>query len=383
MFKFRIFLIPSFEYWRNHDLLLKEMDRNIAKSADDGVFPILDWPELRELFKRHEDNAHKAKKVVRGQGSRAIMYCGAGAAIVPIATLLGSGSEITLMVIAACLTVFGSLAVVRHYFRHRFAQIWLGPRMYGERIRHFYFQFILTNFEIALNAIDNPAGLVDLEERRASDLAEAQQTLDEQSALRWLSIYEDQSHLRVWVLNPSTTNLAVLESKAIAAAKASPGRAKRLLKRLAAQRVSVQHLYSATAVSLRPNSTRSKALTISVISIAAMLIVPIATAIGAIELLGNVLGWLNGEFAKVAFSIAASAAAIGFTAKLLDQGLRFKEDLKRNREYEAHTKSIIEQLASEPDNIDKQIACLFDLERHAFWETRQFFIDHRNEHFFG
>jgi len=60
--------------WPNDDLLLTAKGAPIWKPHTRRPFRVLDWPELRTAFERHNDAATKAKRKSRVQAFRAWQF---------------------------------------------------------------------------------------------------------------------------------------------------------------------------------------------------------------------------------------------------------------------------------------------------------------------
>ena len=130
----------------NDDLLLNQVDRELAEQRFAEIFHVLDFPELRELFQRYEvlGSLGKATRHHVGLFAVALAAIGLLAATPLLSDEYGKTWAVVIGVAAAILGMvgvwIGSFGILSGESRER----WLCARLMTERLRQFQFQ-ILTN----------------------------------------------------------------------------------------------------------------------------------------------------------------------------------------------------------------------------------------------
>jgi len=155
----------------NHDLLAHAEDIKSARQLYRGVADALFHPELIEYFTPFDDQANKAKRNSRKWGTVAILLGGGGilVAVVEVAikvywptTAVASPSIPTenllvLLIIGLTAAVFGLSSVliaISGTLLGRRKQEWLLNRFMGERIRQFHFQTLIAQLPLILAMTD-------------------------------------------------------------------------------------------------------------------------------------------------------------------------------------------------------------------------------------
>ena len=127
-----------FADWKNDDLLMGEEFRKDLEKTNKPLFDILDWPELREKFARHEVAAKTGKKTSRLQGLISIAAAGAGVMLLSAMPALPHQLEGRLSLIALGLMSGGGLLGLLHWLMLNAKLNWLANRFWTERLRQFY-----------------------------------------------------------------------------------------------------------------------------------------------------------------------------------------------------------------------------------------------------
>ena len=144
--------------WPNDDLLMDHEGRNRVKEEFPALYPVLDWPKLRETFTEYEKIAVSSKIVVRKRGRLIVVLGVVGLLLAATTGLLPKTTLIAaLMGGFAALFSFSSLVLgVLFRVRNPIRDQWLQSRYVAERLRHFYFHFLLTNSQVAISAMSSP-----------------------------------------------------------------------------------------------------------------------------------------------------------------------------------------------------------------------------------
>ena len=363
--------------WRNPDLLMDDEFRRRMFQYFPKEMAVLDWPELRAKFAIHEGVAKAGKQSSRTLGTWAAILGGGGSAGVALGSLLNGPLQGGFIAISICAVTLGVFLAITHQVlpgRHK----WLSSRLTAERLRAGYFHVTLDHFGLAARAISETALHNDWKILRAAKLEEMSHRLEEERKGAWIKWLDDGDLERTWMPSQTLLDLKKRSQLAIQAALVNPAEAQVLIDRLHVQRIEVQYSFStrATVETLFTPSGRTKVLSIlSMLTIAA---VPMLGLLASVALLQG-----RSEDAKALIALGGAAAAIGLIFKLLDQGLSDHKDNQRYLDYKRrveHVRKAFEK-ARRGEDLEGQIRTLFDLEHHAYWETRQFLLDHRTDNF--
>lgn len=155
----------------NDDLLLTESDRDLALRSFPELFHILDFPELRDVFRKYDVPANRAKRNRRSAGVVAILLgvlalLGASAAPVyegyqsPWPKVFGGISAL----LGVCSILLGTIGTLSGKSKYK----WLCNRLMTERLRQFHFQLIGCRMPEILTSIgSDPAREQFLSNRRS------------------------------------------------------------------------------------------------------------------------------------------------------------------------------------------------------------------------
>lgn len=363
------------EGWGNEDLLFSEKARELARADDAEVFELLDWPELRTEFEKHEASAKRSKSTNRTLGFVAVCMVGFGAAALPLVSLASAPALIPVTLVCVTLIVMGFLSGVVHFVVNYGTPPWLSHRLFAERLRHLYFQAALSNFDLLFGGLTKTQTSSLWYEARSKILDAAINSFDQQSKSGWRQIREDRDFQSFEVLGcalrPDTLSEAFQSC-----GERDPKAFGRLIHRLYLQRIHIQYEFTARNLAqtvATPPLRHQLARTLLVIS---TLGVPaLALSVGIFLLLGN-----EGA-AYVLLAFLGTLASIGLTARVVEEGLKFKADEERYSSYLSAIRAVKEAFMS-GGNRDKALA-LRRLEQEAYRETRQFFVTHLDDNFLG
>ena len=145
--------------WPNDDILFTQAGRDYVENNSPELFRILDWPELRAEFKKHDIPALQSKAANVKTGSLALIFSFLGLGVSTLSTV-NLDVETQVRSIAELFLLIGIFFGLWHLLRSRHKKTWLGHRFWTERLRQFYFQFIINNMDIALEATTNDLSLI-------------------------------------------------------------------------------------------------------------------------------------------------------------------------------------------------------------------------------
>lgn len=356
--------------WRNDDLMLNEATRERLRQLDPGVFAVLDWPEMREDFKAHDRVANDAKRGVRSAVAVILFVATMGIAINQLAEIVQPQST-PLKLLALLLSVVGGAAALFLLLRARGRSIWLGHRLWTERLRQLHFQLLIQHMTLAGRAVDEQdAGLPDTpaldklraERERVRTLLHGRLAANEAHVIE--TIVDDLAEADPWIEREW--------GEAPVATDGSAGQA-RLLEIIAAQRIDIQDEY--TRKNLREGlyspATRARAM-----AVVSGLFVVAALAIGAAGLVGMAFGLLDSRDLALFVAVQALVGAVVIFLKSADEGLAIGADAERYKWYLACIEKISDRFHAAAGAVGK-VAALRDLEQISYREMRRFFQVHR------
>lgn len=140
--------------WQNDDLLLgKEARQNLENGAP-GIFRVLNWPELRELFLQYDDAANRAKRATDRWRVATVALSSGALLLTALAGFLPIGPKALLGSLGVALVLGAGVSIaygtIRYGGRH---SAWLLNRFRTERLRQLNAQSILGEFDLAAAAV--------------------------------------------------------------------------------------------------------------------------------------------------------------------------------------------------------------------------------------
>lgn len=271
--------------------------------------------------------------------------------------------------LAAFLGIGGALIGWFGVFQGRGKATWLRHRLLTERIRQFYFQFLIRwahPIAAAATEADRQAVLdartrawrrfeEDYEQFKAGPL---EQTLD------------DEDEERVWMIAPP----------AVSVAEGDPDRLRQLLDycgsaRIGGQRHYAEHVLRDVDGSLRP--PRLQAMLIertTFLCIAGVFLVHMVLA------LAITFGVDKSQWGQPAHVLAILLALGALAAKTFEEGLRPDQEVERMRVYLSRIRKA-ERAFNKAMSADGKLAILAEFESVAYWEMREFLRSHNAARF--
>jgi hypothetical protein len=158
--------------WPNDDLLLTTSARDHIRSLYPTAVTVLDWPEHAALFLEADEVANHSKRVRRRLGVAALTIGIGSVLLTAISPLLvGLGLTVPWVGLASALGTTISIALGLNYLFGSTRMTWLTQRFRTERLREFYFQFLLNNLSLATSAMSDADSLERWKRSRADHLA--------------------------------------------------------------------------------------------------------------------------------------------------------------------------------------------------------------------
>jgi len=354
--------------WPNDDLLITAKSRADLKAAHPQAFRVLDWPELRAAFKRHNDAATKAKRKNRVQGVSGLAISGPGLMVLAVAPLAGP-NEPRMQFLALVLMSLGGLLGLLHWTVMRAQRTWLGHRYCAERLRQFHFQSLVSNLDLVSLAMTDDQALAELRRKRVTWLSDlGLETPDPRYLVR--DVIEDSTDAALW-LRPEFR-----DAKPPRADKAQLALLFTALERL---RIGIQYAYAQRnlgsdiySAPLRAKLLRFVADGGFIASLAVMAIAWVTFMSGTLFLHLSPLEWTG---------IMGLISAGGLVGKSLLEGMQAEADVDRYVTY-AESLSEVKRQYEQPA-ISAKVEALRRLELLAYREMRHFLRTHQMARFLG
>jgi len=368
--------------WPNDDILFTQVGRDYVERNSPELFRVLDWPELREEFEKHDIPALQSKSANVKTGSLALIFSFLGLGISVLSTV-NLKVETEVRSIAELFLLIGIFFGLWHLWRSRHKKVWLGHRFWTERLRQFYFQFIINNFDLALEA-----------------------TTDNNSKERYLSLR--QTDLEELLINKPRTAL-LLEETISDVAETSPWINKKwdksksisskhknvapLLEVLGRQRIGIQKEYTTRKIQSGFKSPTKRATIFNqVINFSTIGMIVLSAIAGILMFTTVEIPWLSG-FYKPEKPWKISAAPIrGFfigagllgviiaMIKSVDEALTISVSAERYKWYLASVNDLDNRFTL-TESPNEKIRILRELERLSYQEMRRFLDVNMNAKF--
>lgn len=350
--------------WHNDDILLDKDARQALGAVQPQLLRVLDWPELRALFKQHEGPANQHVRRGRQLG---LMAGGCGVlalAVAAVALLVPQGASVVVGAVALALAaVAGALFAARRLVT-RSTELWLGSRYWTERARGLYFQVLINNLDQAVAAMTDNTALAGWKATRARALEALPPARDMADRVRALA--RDVSDDEVWILPewreppPPPTPSPDLD---------------RLLERLRAQRFDVQIAYSRRKLGESMGAPRRRAEANAALAKVAMVVAAVAGGgAGLALLLGHGPETL---VTRAAAAVALAAVGVVLGLRALNDALYPSAELVRFAGYNAAAVQARAQF--DGGGLDAKIDALRAMEAHAYRDLRDFIASHARD----
>lgn len=365
------FLADPLSNWPNDDLLLDERTREYFLKHHAAAFPILDWPRLRDLFNRHEDLANSYRDRSRRSGMIAVAATTVGLLITAFSPVLNAvlpSFDWLIGISATLFIVIGSGLALEYLIRGNMKYRWLANRLWTERTRQFYFQYLIQNLDVAAKAMNDPEALTALVRDRDSKLAEYKKIT--MASIREVMdrLSKDRAARDPWLVDAWRSPPAL---------PATSENLSELLHILQRQRFGIQKRYVGHKLAQTVNSPAWRASVTAIVSNVLTLVLPLtALAIAFCILFGHSS---NDPLLLGLVAVQAAAAAIVAGIRAFDVGFRWSDDGNRYGWYLARTEELERTFLAE--GVEGKIEALRQMERASYEELRLFLQAQNSAHF--
>lgn len=366
--------------WTNDDLLLTAHARQTIGQAAPRAFRVLDWPALRQEFETHDISANRAKKKVNRHGVTAAFLSATGASLLALAQLFPASAVQSAVIVVGCGVVFlGGMMGLWHLIGHSGRARWLLERLWAERLRQFYFQYLINHFDRAIAAMGDDAELGKYRSLRDGALRafidDTQKNLSARSvteAVGWLA--DDHDDVQAW--GQSVWQVGLVSTDGM-----MTDDHRELLECLSRGRIGIQEIYS--QLNLKPGSASQGHMARRMVqhgNIATFVFVAALTLAGMWILLGDGQRRLP---ADILIALSGVAAAWGLYFRLVDQGMGYSLDAERYELYAEQVRLVRQRFNAAGNDVPGKIAPLRQLEIYTYREMRQFLRTHLRSRFLG
>jgi hypothetical protein len=365
--------------WENDDLVLTERHAAFLKSQFPSAFPALCWPELQKSFGALNEDALKLKQKSQKTG-RVILAAGIAsllvAALCPVLlhwiTYQSSSSIISKAgaVLSATLAAISVLMGLFHAYIGKTKMRWLQTRFVCERLRHFYFQAILSNLPTVISALESEATMNGWLATRNKLLERFQHEYADSPLTHFENFLSDQADAQVWIFEEWKASF----ESALYSESASGKTFANLLLR---QRLGIQISYSETRLKTGINSPGTQYTFFKNASISLTLIILILTLTKGIATL---IGVSSDSLSQIIVGAALAIGSAGLVALVTsNDGFQLGAEAERLDWYLAALRSVKSQ--GTQNTIADMANLLWRTEELAYAETRKFMTAQKSSKF--
>ena len=346
--------------WSNDDILLTKPARAMLGARHLRSLRVLDWPELRAQFSRHDAPANQHARRSRRLGLGSVASATAGLIVAGFAPVAGSSAPL-LGAAAALLCLIGIAFGAVHWLDRSAKARWLGNRFWTERMRALYFPTLINNLGLVAAAMRDDAGLGEWKAARARALA-ALPTPGDLTA-RIGSLAGDTGDDETWVLADwARTPPPPVPSEELDI----------VLTLLRSQRFDSQIAYIDRKLgdSLRTPRRRSGVVQLGGQILPTVAIVA-AMLTGIMLLAGQEA---DGVAARLTLAVAGATAAAALALRMVNDDLKLSEDASRYAWYGASVQGA--RTRFDAGDMGEKLAALREMEVVAYQDLREFIAAH-------
>jgi hypothetical protein len=335
---------------------------------------------LREEFERHDISAIPAKRRVNRHGVTGALLSAVGASLLALAQLIPSSAAQSIVVLIGCgFVLIGGVLGLWHLFGHSGRARWLLGRLLAERLRQFYFQYVINNLDAAIAAMGDDTALEKYRSSRDGALRAFIEDTERNLSARgftdsigWLA--EDHDDARAW-------GESVWQTNRVSNGALMTEDHRELLECLSRGRIGIQEIYA--QANLKPGSSSQKNMARRIAqrgNVATLVFVVALTLAGISILLGRGQGSVPSD---ILIGLSGVAAAWGLYFRLVDQGMGYSLDAERYELYAEQIGLVRQRFNAAGDDVNNKVAALRRLEIYAYREMRQFLHTHLRSRFLG
>ncbi|MDD2465407.1 MAG: hypothetical protein PHI97_15530 [Desulfobulbus sp.] len=366
--------------WGNDDLLLTEPARRTVAEASPRAFRVLDWAALREEFERHDRLASLAKKRINRHGVTGALLSVNGASLLAFGSLLPTKVLQSIVIAVGCgFVLVGGLMGLWHLLGHTGRAKWLTHRLWTERLRQFYFQYLVNEIDATIDAMGNDVKLEKYRSLRDGALrvfiSDTDQNLSARSfaeGIRWIADDHDDAHAwgqSVWQVNRVLPGTSMTDDH------------RELLECLSRSRIGIQEIYAQLNLKEENSSQGNMASRVIMSGNIATFVYIVSLTLAGMWIL--LVSGQESIPSNILIALSGVAAAWGLYFRLVDQGMGYSLDAERYKLYAEQVKLIRQQFNAVGDDLYAKIAALRQLEIYVYREMRQFLRTHFRSRFLG
>ena len=364
--------------WKNNDLLTTPETRRLVAEPYPRAFQILDWPEFRSTFLEHDEPAKKAKQGFDDHGLWSAVLSTLGASLLALAPLVPPRVPQHMVILLGCaLVAVGGLMGLWHLLGHGGRTQWLINRLWAERLRQFYFQYIINNLGAAVAAMGDDRQLAGYKVARAGALALFITDLRQNLAARtpaggvaWIST--DHEDARMWGRGDWRTS-RVSRGTVMCADH------RELFECLSRGRIGIQEYYAQLNLKRDAAGQGTMARRLLTFGNITTFVFVASLTLASVSI---ILDWPTYS-ADILIAVSGVAAAWGLCFRLVDQGMGYSLDAERYELYAEQMAHIRSRFDAAEDDVAEKISALRQLETYTYREMRQFLRTHLKSRFLG
>ncbi|MBL8769849.1 MAG: hypothetical protein JNK30_00580 [Phenylobacterium sp.] len=347
--------------WANDDILFTKPARMALGAKHPAALRVLDWPELRALFGKHEAPANRHGRADRRLGAISVAASVSGLVVGAFSPLAPPALQPVAGGAALALAVGGIGLALFHWLGAHSRSRWLAHRFWTEQARALYFQTLVNNLDLVARAMVDDQAFAEwkVARARALDALPSPEVMPAQLG----RLAGDPRPEEAWVLPEWRTASVIPEP--------SPG-LELLLDILRRNRFGIQLAYTdgKLGASLRGPRRSSEAVRIGSDILPAAAVVAAALA-GGLMLFGVTA---SSTAVKALLGLAASGAAVAMGLRLLNDSLLLTDDAGRYAWYSA---AVLQARARfDAGGLAEKVEALRDMEIVAYRDLRAFVAAH-------
>lgn len=370
----------------NSDIGINPGDADYLEAQYPRISEVLIWPELVEHFRKHERVAVAKKNSSRWNIVIAIVFM-----VASLGVTLFSASQISevwltpngqienaLPIISA--TLLGlSLILGKGILFGGKRDDWLRHRIAAERLRHLYFQYLISNLQGVCSR--GRVGIRETIEGRDNELSRVMNKVSDPVYIQSLRV--DNSLEEACLLaTPSATSIQIdLSDKKIDPKKLAEFRRFYQEFRFEWQkRYTAEQMVRKTTPLPLTGSLADQEHSISNVEFAATVLIVVFQIVAVCS---NFLFSDSDKLVSVSTLVASILAVCVVGAQAFRDGKGLTEDLSRNRVYDSYiTKLLKDYLIAVADNNHwLELRIINEMEHLAYFETREFLLTHSSAKF--
>lgn len=363
----------------NSDIGLNSGDADYLRSQFPKIAEALIWPELVAEFKVHEQKASSLKTSSRRNSFTAIVLIVCSLAITLVAT-----SEVAKPLVAiyawanqalatlSLLLFLGAIFIGKGIMFGRRRDRWLRHRLIAERLRQFYFQFILSHRNLICS--DGVIAFQNLIEARALALEAVMRKLD--SSVYSQIVRDDANLEEARLVELNSQEHSDLDAKCL-------DELERFWEKLRfdwqigysteqrMRRASPFPIFGSLADQEHTASSLEFIATVSII------------LLQCVAVAGQFFGEPGSSLVSVTVLLASLSAIIIVGLQAYRNGMGLTEDLTRNRVYASYSAKLLRDFgqAKRDGELEARFRVMQEMEDLAYFETREFLHTHSTARF--